>query len=449
MPSIDYERLKRFSKFVTNYLRENYSSLPPMPYCEGIVQHWLSLTKSYNTHRKQELMDVFLDRFQSSGSHPILKPSDYYCKSFIKREFYEDYKHPRLINSRSDAFKVVVGPYIKAIEEEVYSNPYFVKGQRIDLFPDKLVRLLGSPCYLETDYSSFESGFHPEYVRVCELELFRHFLYKNNRHIYSIIERCYGHYVKGQWVPRPEKCYNDEYRFKVIGTRMSGDMWTSLANGFSNLMNMLFLISETGVDWRSIKGHVEGDDGLFALPGPLLSDRDFASLGFKIKMQYGGDLSHTCFCGNLFDPDEVKLIVSPEQISRLGWTCSSNYLYVSEKKRLELLKAKAMSAYVTGKHTPILAVLCHRLLQLLKDKHHLFDGVNAWYEKQALELYQEPAAAPVISMKSRLLYFNNFGIPVEEQLRLEREIASMPLRGEIAYRFVSNSCDECLTWRGP
>lgn len=449
MPKIDPERLSRFKIFVRNYLHENYCSLPPTSYCEEVVEHWLAQTKSYSNRRKEELRRTYLDRFADSHSHPVLKPSDYYCKSFIKREFYEDYKHPRLINSRSDAFKVVVGPYIKLIEEIVYRNPYFVKGQRIDLFPEKLVKLVGSPCYLETDYSSFESGFHPDYTRVCELELFRHFLYENNRNIYSIIERCYGHYVKGKWSPRPEKGFNDEYKFSVVGTRMSGDMWTSLANGFSNLMNMLFLCHDKGLDYRKIRGHVEGDDGLFALPGPILTSDDFASLGFKIKMQYGGDLSHTSFCGNVFDPNEVKLIVGPEQISRLGWTCSSNYLYVSEKKRLELLKAKAMSAYVTGKNTPILAVLCHRLLHLLRDKHHLFDGVNAWYEKQALELYLEPVSAPVISHASRMLYFLNFGIPINTQLRIERFIEQMELTDEIPIRLMQNSCDECLSWRGP
>jgi hypothetical protein len=50
------------------------------------------------------------------------------CSSFVKDEHYEGWKYPRLINSRSDQFKVFIGPTIKAMEHLVYSHlPEFIK----------------------------------------------------------------------------------------------------------------------------------------------------------------------------------------------------------------------------------------------------------------------------------------------------------------------------------
>jgi len=202
---------------------------------------------------------------------------------------------------------------------------------------------------------------------------------------------------------------------------MSGEMWTSLANGFSNLMNMLFLMEETHTLGE---GYIDGDDGIFGLDKNVISAEDFEKLGFKIKMSYGQDLSHTSFCGNIFDPEECIQLVPPEQIARLGWTCSAKYLHSRRKIQLELLKGKAMSLYCLGKNTPIAGCLARRVIELLSDVKYRSEFENVWWENQVLKLWSGLEDI-TITEKSRLLYEKRFHILVNDQLKLEEHIRSI------------------------
>jgi len=60
------------------------------------------------------------------------------------------------------------------------------------------------------------------------------------------------------------RCYSKYVKIEVEATRMSGEMNTSLGNGFSNLMFMLYACHVQGI---AAEGIVEGDDGVFALEG--------------------------------------------------------------------------------------------------------------------------------------------------------------------------------------
>jgi len=414
MPTGNRKVIRALSAYVHRWMDRHLKPLDPIEHLDRqLFVAWLEDNRSYNQRRKQELLDAY-NKLWEKG-YPILVRKDYDCKSFLKRECYETYKYPRMINSRSDKFKARVAAYVHLIEKEVYKQPQFVKGQRIDELPTKLVRLRRYPWILETDYSSFESGFSPMYTRAVEEALFEHML-KYNPHVLADILSAYRYMGR----PVQQKLVGRDYTAHVTGTRMSGDMWTSLCNGFSNLMNAKFFAHRKHI---KIEGFVEGDDGIFGMEQPVFTEDDYKSLGFVIKMNYGQDLSHTCFCGNLFVPEEMKILIEPEQIMRLDWSIDAASINYSKSVRLDLLLAKAQSLYVLGKHTPIASWLAYTLILRLKGHTPRREQSNRWWTRLEDEIWsQTKLVPPTVSMKARLLYQQMFGIPVQVQLDLESSI---------------------------
>jgi len=302
------------------------------------------------------------------------------------------------------------------------------------------VKLKENRWILETDYTSFESSFSPQYTDVVECALWRYMLQNNREALKDIMRVYYQTRVIGGKVrirPRIEQLFGQKYHAKVVGSRMSGEMWTSLANGFSNLMNILFFADEKNL---KIHGYVDGDDGIFCMDQPLIEEKQFTELGFKIKMNYGQNLSHTSFCGNIFDTDELLQLVPPEQIARLSWTCSSHYLSCGKRVKEALLRSKAQSLYCLGKHTPIAGKLALKMIHLLGPGRTVMEDQNVWWETQVMALEPNKNFLPVqITAKSRELYFERFHISIEDQVRIELQIENATTLEQlfIEYQFMT------------
>jgi len=138
---------------------------------------------------------------------------------------------------------------------------------------------------------------------------------------------------------------------------MSGEMCTSLGNGFTNLMLALFIAS---LRHGHLEGYVEGDDGLFATDFELTKE-DYLNLGFTMKNV--DEVFHpgwASFCGMLFG-DSLQIVRSPRRfLENFGWTHSA--VHGGEKVMLGLLRAKALSAVYETPHCPIVSVLARRAL---------------------------------------------------------------------------------------
>lgn len=431
MPLPNVNEIEKLGNFVQRLIEEKYTPLPPLNE-EEVFEEWITTQNHYSTQRKVELRRAHESLISERKG---LTEKDYWVKTFIKSEFYEEEKHVRWICSRTDRFKAKVAGFIKLVEERVYNTPikghkWFVKGEKIDELPQKLSKLTGSKFILETDYSSFESGFSPMYTDNVEVRLWKHML-KNNPTILDAVLKTYYQTsriklpVPGrgfEWtecrVPRVEKLINRNYHAYVSGLRMSGEMWTSLGNGFSNLVNILYIADKYGID---VVGYVEGDDGIIGMPSKVITQEDFEALGFKIKMEYEEDIAHTCFCGNLFDPEEKNLIIAPEQIGRLMWTCDRKYVMCNDKIAKELLKAKAMSMYILGRHTPIASHYSFRVMNILHNSKERHDAKDSGYWKKTIinSMRGNLALAPNVTNRARCLYQTMFHITIEEQLRLE------------------------------
>jgi len=410
LPKGDPNLYRELELFVKEYLTKNFKPLPFVKYSREVFENWVSHSH-YDGPRIKELRVEF-DKFERKNFK--FPHSAFSGGTFIKREFYEGPKDARFINSRSDLFKDYIGPYIKMIEEQVYADPHFVKGYPVDKLPNKLINLKSWDHILETDYSSFESSFSYEYVQVVEMQMFKFFL-ANNPEILRVV---IGSYETRPGHERVQRLDSEKMSLNLTGCRLSGEMWTSLGNGFSNLMNMLFLCKIHGI---KCDGYVEGDDGLFGMDKPLLTKEHFAQLGFVIKMEYTHQVQDTTFCGNTFSDESMKLLINPERIGRMFWTCSPQYLHAKGERLRDLYRSKAASMYVTGRFTPIAGPLSYKMLQKF-GKGNIFSETGYWHHEIANYFKNMECVKPVINYHDRVLYSQKFQIPISDQLLVEKFI---------------------------
>lgn len=201
--------------------------------------------------------------------------------------------------------------------------------------------------------------------------------------------------------------------FRVWAKRMSGEMTTSLGNGFSNLMIMTFakhcaerLGMNVDTDW-------------------------FKSLGCLCKLQVVDDPSEASFCGMIFEPASCQMIRDPRStILKFGWT-SKIYARASGSLAMRLLRMKSISlAHVAGS-CPVLWALAKRCIDLTDgyrnaDLCRLVRGSS--YEREQLTLrlmsstiFEEP------TMETRVLFEKLYDISVSDQVRIEGLLLDMEL----------------------
>jgi len=416
-PTEDPVKINLIGDFVTKWLNENLTPLPNFQFNDKLVDEYMLKLKHFNHTQKQRLLNAYAELKTGFLSSKRGLRRFYKIWSFVKREFYEEPKHLRFINSRSNHFKIRIGPYIKLIEHQVYKLKYMVKGQIITELPKNIMRINKYPYFLETDYSSFEGSFSPTYTDNVECELWRYMLQNNPDTLNLLMGVYYTIDRYGVMRPRVEKCKNPKYRFDVVGTRMSGEMWTSLGNSFSNLMNMLFLCEINNIN---CDGFVEGDDGLFGMDKKILTKQSFADLGFNIKMKYVSELSNTSFCGNMFSTETLHSLVPLEQICRVFISCSSGYLDVGMRLQSMLLRSKAMSLYIQGKFTPIASVLAFNILRILGPGPIIIDPGESWWLWYIMDFSKNHNFDRIkIDFRDRLQYFKMTGISIQTQIFIE------------------------------
>jgi hypothetical protein len=410
------EGLAQFSK------RFNSKYLTPLS-GEYTVDEWLAGC-SYELWRKQQLAETNDDLIAKGGINA--DPDWVKLKCFMKMETYPSYKWPRGINARDDHFKVFCGPWFKAIEKQLFAMPYFIKKIPVADRPRHIMETLEryAGVYLATDYTAFESLFTPELMHACELELYRYMTseMQGGETWYRIIERV----LTGRNV-----CRYKDFTVEVDGTRMSGEMCTSLGNSYTNLMVMLYILELHGT--RDADCYVEGDDGLARVDHDFPDDQAFKDLGLLVKSERHSQLSEASFCGLIFDPDELINVTDPREVLvNFGWT-RSIYAGAGERTLQALLRAKALSLLYQYPGCPIIQSLAEYGLRHTAHLSNKFALARAsrtanQYEKDLfLEMQGLDIVARPVGRQTRLLVERKYNVTVECQIRIERYLASAPL----------------------
>lgn len=413
LPVIDEALMTRFENFVVQWLQGNCTPLQNSDVLT--VDKWLEETH-YPEWRKVELREAW------DGCHHNLRRRHYRLKSFIKQERLDSVKPPRIINSRSDCFKCATGPAFHAIERSLFygENSYlFIKSVPVCDRPTYIKKSIECPGrrYLSTDFSSFEGSFSARLMKACEFKLYEHMLSRCDagRLALTHIKKALAGKNIGQ---------SRLGRYTIGATRMSGDMCTSLGNGFTNLMVTSFVMEESGVSDADWDGLFEGDDGIMSVTQSKIIDQTvYSRLGFKIKLEQHTELCTASFCGNVFDPEELQNTCSiDEMLSKFGWTLSP-LRFAGARVCLQLLKAKAMSLLYEFGGCPVAQALGRYVLRCTEGVIPRWsDEDMSWSfknDKNAREIAHKNVLR-VVGPATRQVVARKFGYPIELQLRVEK-----------------------------
>lgn len=446
MASINHSNKKIMADFRTSNRMYFRKTLPHLDHINirrdflTLFEHWV-LTTNYSQTRISELRKC-LDKFVMNPAvlHRILdelmtrdekKFSSATRKligirSFIKNEFYEFSKYARTINSRSDTFKALAGFVAKSMEKLVYDlnttvGKHFIKHvpdhHRSKYIMDHVYHTGGY--YAQTDFSSFENTIGLEQQQACEMQLYQHLL----KHSPDALALMQAQLTKNSLNFR-------NFSIKLRPMRMSGELTTSLGNGITNLCvirYMLFL--ENIAEERFV---VEGDDGLIWVPHKFSKATldAVASLGFKLKINYTQFINEASFCGKIFDTTNHITITDPFYLlAASGYT--ENIGKISDSRASMVTACKGYSMIYAYANCPIVAALGDRFI---RTSGITVDQIKPWLARQKMDTYKSqtlflaldnvPKNYLVVPLTTRMLFEKVYGISINAQELLEREIAS-------------------------
>jgi len=417
VPKADKSLYLELQAFVGEFVQEFFE--PILPDEDVSFETWIQTTK-YPEGRRQELRVIHGKLLENCWEDTKILV----CKCFQKWEHYIDWKHSRGIMSRTDEAKVLLAPIFKIIEMQVFKLPYFIKKIPVAERPDYIMKMISGLCRVGTnDFTAFESLFTKELMLTIEMQLYRHMGQHFPKWL-DLVDRCLlGHNVMQfkQFTAYVESC------------RMSGEMCTSLGNGFSNLMILLFICHKSGIDWRNVKCVIEGDDSLFEIHEGF-DEELYVKLGLRAKLETFDEVSEASFCGIVFDVEDRINLTDPRKVlASVGWG-PMKYHKARKNLKLGLLRAKALSFAHQYPGCPIVDVLSHRLLYLTRSKQARVDSKD-WYKNSNVPTDQElirdivRRGATPTPLRSRLLVEKLYGIAVEEQVRLENMINEWEIDG--------------------
>lgn len=222
------------------------------------------------------------------------------------------------------------------------------------------------------------------------------------------------------------------FMVEILSRRMSGEMSTSVGNGFTNLMLILFTAFMMGVKVEVV---IEGDDTLISCYTKLL-DVYARALGFNLIIEEFDGINEASFCGLIFS--DVKHTVRDPVMTLLkfGW-CTQQYIGANFKTRLQLLRAKALSLKCEMPNCPILGPFADRIITLThgicvkKSIQRLSRFMNLYKRNEFLELirnYNQKWLVPAdINTESRVLVEKLYGVSPDVQVYLEERFQEMEL----------------------
>jgi len=211
---------------------------------------------------------------------------------------------------------------------------------------------------------------------------------------------------------------------EILGGRMSGEMNTSLGNGFYNLIMFHFLTNEMSHD-AIATGFVEGDDGLFQVHPPEAAPTTelFREWGNNIKLE--SQPAHLAsFCGNIFDPEDKVVMTDPLKVlANTGWG-GRNYIHRKPEVQLALLRCKAWSVLYQYAGSPILQSFANYILRLTDENEELerkvTDEQGFWEREKWNKITKTEQLQRTIGNNSRCLVETMWNISIEQQLIIEQ-----------------------------
>lgn len=423
MPRINRVKLRRLKRFTERFCKKNFSENIFSAHENFDFEEWMENQTTYTMSRKEELTKLYF-----SNNDNVMKNLSWLIgkvKSFVKDDHYPEYKFPRGIYSRSDEYKCHVGPFFAKVGDILFKTKYFIKKVPVNQRPAWLLESFADKPNVEcTDWSQFEATFKRE---IQEIEMcFYRFLLKNNPHKERLLSMIRTYQLGVNTVEFKYFCFN------VMAKRMSGEMNTSLGNGFFNMVTNFFLLEEAGNKYYD--GRFEGDDGIFWYSKHPLRSADYAELGGKIKIETPSNLSEASFCGMIFDPEVLDNCCDPiEALVSFGWS-KADYLFSKPSVKLELIRSKALSYLYQYPGCPIVRSLglyglrCTAKVTNEAALARVYKNSNT-YDRELIneikELLTDEVYEKSVDVRSRELVQRKFGVTIAKQMEIEKYLDSL------------------------
>lgn len=422
-PPVNKVFLAHFRSFVKNWLAENLTPLDAD--CDVSVETWLK-NANYPESRKKQIR-VLHDRESKVGYYDNYEKLSH-VKSFIKKETYPTYKNPRGIYARGDEFKLRVGPIFKLIEQKLFSLKFFIKKIPVVDRPRYISERFANidACVDDDngdqwritngDYTAYESAFIYDVFMACEYQLYEYMVQLLPAGD-LFLERIRNVIMKHNKISFSKRGKGTILRAILECRRMSGEMNTSLGNGFTDLMITKFFISWIGGTYEDCL--VEGDDCLATYYGKKIPIEYYAYLGFTIKLVYLRFPNLASFCGQIFDFESLTVIADPIKIIlNFGWA-SDVYRNASIKLRIGLIRAKALSLLFQYPGCPILQSMALSYIRLTNGFIPVVDVTMNSYEQSIKYPTSSDLPSRSVSHTSRLLMAEVYNFTIADQISLE------------------------------
>lgn len=197
---------------------------------------------------------------------------------------------------------------------------------------------------------------------------------------------------------------------------MSGELWTSLCNGFMNMVLMEYIAEQNHTTFDYV---VEGDDGLIC-SHVKLDVSCVEPTGFRLKLAEGRSINDISFCGLTVCGDTLV----PDLIERLrkfGWDHDWRVCrQLSQRLVDERVKAFAISLLATSRGIPILQDLA--LANLKKVRHARLRRRHLdWWERE-MGFFDGPIEPRPITPELRDFVFKRWSIHPRVQCDIEQQL---------------------------
>jgi len=354
-------------------------------------------------------------------------------KAFVKGEKLAHYKvhKPRVIMGRSPRYNLELASYLKPVEHVLYpalrgwsrqflSRTRLIgKGlnaeQRASLIRRKLSSSSDLVCF-EVDGVSFESHFCEEVLRL-------------EHSVYASLVRCPRLAKLLGWQVEFSGRGPEGVRYRVKGVRASGDFNTGLGNSLVMVCLVLVLAKLVRKQFDIL---ADGDNAIIfvrrcdldlwrsVLPGCFLS------MGFVMTVERPVSALEEVVFGQsrpCFAAGRWTMVRDPFKVLSHG-ACGFRH-YADMRGGLRVLKSIGYCEAVLSRGVPVLQEYAHAILRRCR-------GVS--FSKAALDDYEYArvlsrgirwgdAVKETITADAREGFALSWGVPVEEQLRMERVLS--------------------------
>lgn len=461
LPEPDWQEWKRIKRFNRSQISQRVVALPddiPLNYDEytllpdrETLEYWLKHANMRECDRVAYRNEwLRLVGQAPSRKTPNARATKFWAlDSFLKNEHYDVYKYPRGIQPRGLGPNMIFGPIMHAIEQQLFHdstdqadpgyyrpssrNPEFVKSLTMDGRAAYLLEKFdGQNNLFGTDASSFECLMRSHVQLDIELPMMLAHL-ASKPSAAKVLSWVYHNITANPREVGSQYGKSRGIRYPIMDMRCSGDMQTSLGNGWCNLIFLKFAFSRVAkCSPSAITLVCEGDDGLVAAPKCQGIEDEFKKLGLTYKFDRYNDVRVAKFCKIVVgEGGLLREAIGP--MAKAGWV-DLKYARSSPKVHAGLLRMKALSFIHSYPRCPLLSVWSLRVLELTADAKTVCERLisrerNSYYREEMDRVLRSklPDDVGVVAEADRRLYGEVFGMPPDVQLRIEQQLRVMTL----------------------